>query len=134
MTTHGTWGVDTAQRPGEGADAMCSRWEWGCSTTQKEGHAARGDGSEQRQNDKNKKLTRVVTGASMQPEEVQWVKASTNRDAALDGTMQEVQVSERRKTTEKKKCTYKCMGGAKEREQRTGVALKKEHQQGKQCE
>ena len=103
-TTHGTWGVDAAQRPGEGVDAMCSRWEWGCSTRQKEGHAARGDGSEQRQNNKHKKLTQVVTGVSTQPEDVQWVEASTNRDVALDGTMQEVQVSEseRRKTTEKK--------------------------------
>ena len=89
---------------------MCSGWEWGRGTTQKEGHAARGDGSEQRQNDKNKKLTQVVTGASTQPEEVQWVEASTNRDAALDGTMQEVRVSERRKTTEERR-TYKCMGG-----------------------
>ena len=43
-----------------------------------------------------------MTGASMQPEEVQWVEVSTNRDMALDGTMQEVRVSEQRKTTEKK--------------------------------
>ena len=56
-TMHRTWGVDAAQRPGEGVDVMCSEWEWGHSTTQKEGHTARGDGSEQRQNDKNKKLT-----------------------------------------------------------------------------
>ena len=117
-TTHRTWGVDATQRPGEGADAMCSGWEWGRSTTQKEGHTARGDGSEQRQNlnDKNKKLTQVVTGASMQPEEVQWVEASTNRDAALDGTMQEVRVSEQRKTTEKKDACINAWGGAKERE------------------
>ena len=45
-----------------------------------------------------------MTGVSTQPEDVQWVEASTNRDVALDGTMQEVQVSEseQRKTTEKK--------------------------------
>ena len=115
LMTHGTRGVDTAQRPGEGADAMCSRWEWGCSTTQKEGHATRGDRSEQRQNDKNKKLTQVVTRASMQPEEVQWVEASTNRDAALDGTMQEVRVSERRKTTEKKDAHINAWGGGPKR-------------------
>ena len=84
---------------------------------------------------KIKKLTRVVTGASTQPEKVQWVEASTNKDAALDGTMQEVRVSEseRRKTTEKKNARINAWG-AKERERRTGVALKKERQQGKQCE
>ena len=75
-----------------------------------------------------------MTGASTQPEEVQWVEASTNRDTALDGTMQEVRVSERRKTTEKKNAHINAWGGAKERERRMGVALKKEHQQGKQCE
>ena len=50
------------------------------------------------------KNLRVVTRASTQPEEVQWVEASANRDVALDGTMQEVRVSEseQRKTTEKK--------------------------------
>ena len=75
---------------------------------------------------KIKKLTRVVTGASTQPEKVQWVEASTNKDAALDGTMQEVRVSEseRRKTTEKKNARINAWG-AKERERRTGVALKK---------
>ena len=36
------------------------------------------------------KNSRVVTGVLTQPEEVQWVEASANRDAALDGTMQEV--------------------------------------------
>ena len=81
------------------------------------------------------KNLRVVTRASTQPEEVQWVEASANRDVALDGTMQEVRVSEseRRKTTEKKNARINAWG-AKERERRTGVALKKERQQGKQCE
>ena len=125
MMTHGTRGVDTAQRPGEGADAMCSRWEWGCSTTQKEGHATRGDRSEQRQNDKNKKLTQVVTRASMQPEEVQWVEASTNRDAALDGTMQEVRVSERRKTTEKKDAHINAWGGGQREGAKDGCGTQK---------
>ena len=36
------------------------------------------------------KNSQVVTGVLTQPEEVQWVEASANRDAALDGTMQEV--------------------------------------------
>ena len=36
------------------------------------------------------KNSRVVTGVLTQPEEVQWVEASANRDVALDGTMQEV--------------------------------------------
>ena len=41
------------------------------------------------------KNSQVVTGVLTQPEEVQWVEASANRDAALDGTMQEVRVSEK---------------------------------------
>ena len=51
----------------------------------------------------------------MQPEDVQWVEASTNMDVALDGTMQEVQVSEseRRKTTEKKNARINAWGGPK---------------------
>ena len=36
------------------------------------------------------KNSQVVTRVLTQPEEVQWVEASANRDAALDGTMQEV--------------------------------------------
>ena len=63
----------------------------------------------------------------MQPEDVQWVEASTNRDVALDGTMQEVQVSEseRRKTTEKKNACINAWGGGQREGAKDGCGTQK---------